>query len=74
MEAMLDLSADFNTIDHDIHLHRLYTKFGINGTALKFLGSYLNCRTQRVLVGTSMSDPSPVYCGVPQGSVFGPVL
>ena len=71
---MLDLSAAFNTTGHDILLHRLQTKFGINRTALDWLSSYLNCRTQHAVVWTAMSDPSPIYCGVPRGSVLRPVL
>ena len=51
-----------------------YTKFGINGTALKWLSSYFNCSSQRVVVRTAMSDPSPIYCSVPQSSMLGPAL
>ena len=70
---MLDLSAAFDAIDHDILLHRLCTKLGISGTA-EWFSSYLNCGTQHVAVGTAMSDTSPIYCGIPQGSVLGTVL
>ena len=70
----LHLSAAFVTTDHDILLHRLHTKFGINGTVLKWFSSYLNCRTQRVVIETAMSDTSPIYCGVPQGTVSCPIL
>ena len=42
---MPDLSAAVEAIDHDIFLHRLHPKFGVNGTALKWLSSYLYCRT-----------------------------
>ena len=65
------LSSTFN---HDIIVHRLHTRFGINGTALKWFSSGQNCRTIRVIVRTAISDTSPVHCGVPQGSVLGPVL
>ena len=71
---MLDLSAAFNTIDNDILLHRLHTRFGINGTVLNWFSSCLNCRTERVVVGTAMSDTGHVYCDIPQGSVLEPVL
>ena len=70
---MLDMSPAFDTIDHNILVHRLHTKFGINGTAPKWLSSYLN-RMQHVVVRLAMSDQSPVYCGILQVSVLGPVL
>ena len=67
---MLDLSAAFGTIDYDFLLHRFCTKFAINRTALKSFSSYLNCKTQLVVVGTVMSELCPIYCGLPHGSVW----
>ena len=71
---MLDLSAAFDTIDHAILLHRLECRFGIHHSALQWLRSYLQDRTQTLAVGGSSSDVTSLECGVPQGSVLGPVL
>ena len=69
--TLLDLLAAFNTIDHTILLDRLETTFGIKGTALKWIASFLIGRTQQVAIGDLgidlgvMSDPVTVTCGVP---------
>ena len=72
--VLLDLSAAFDTIYHTIRLTRLPNNFGITGTALSFLSSYLNGRSQSVSIGNSTSPLSPLITGVPQGSVLGPLL
>ena len=71
---LLDLSAAFDTIDHDMLLARLRTRFGITGNALKWIESYLCGRTQRVCVGSMVSEEKPLDYGVPQGSIAGPML
>ena len=71
---LLDLSAAFDTIDHDILLNRLKTSFGISGTALLWFQSYLSGRKQKIKVKNVYSDEVTVLYGVPQGSVLGPVL
>ena len=68
--CMLDLSAAFDTIDHGILLERLSSWFGINGSALAWLSSFLGDRTFSVKVGESLSEPAPLLYGVPQGSVL----
>jgi hypothetical protein len=71
--AMLDLSAAFDTINHELLLSTLLS-IGIQGTALQWLTSYVQGRTQTVTVRGARSDPQPLTKGVPQGSVLGPVL
>ena len=70
----LDLSAAFDTIDHATLLSRLSTCFGVHGTALAWLTSYLTNRSQTVCMGAVSSNPSNCSSGVPQGSVLGPIL
>jgi hypothetical protein len=71
---LLDLSAAFDTIDHNILLTRLSSTFGICGSALQFLTSYISDRTQFVCIDSHSSDQVPLSTGVPQGSVLGPLL
>ena len=71
--VLLDLSAAFDTIDHD-HLFYILEKYvGIGGSALRLIRSYFSDRTQRVQIDGSMSDFASLLCGVPQGSVLGPM-
>ena len=72
--VLLDLSAAFDRVDHNILLHRLHTRFGTSGTALDWFKDCLSNRRQRVFVNGSLLDPVQIKCGVPQGNVFGPLL
>lgn len=72
--TLLDLSAAFDTVDHEILLQTLNTHFGISGIALSWFRSYLSDRTQRIKIDEYNSKPTNVIYGVPQGSVLGPVL
>ena len=72
--VLLDLSAAFDTIDHDILIRRLRKQFGFSGSALRWFTSYLFDRSQKVVIGSTESKPHHVTSGVPQGSVLGPLL
>jgi exonuclease III len=72
--VMLDLSAAFDTIDHDILFDRMENTLGITGPALDWFRSYLSGRTLRVKIGRSFSELLDILYSVPQGSVLGPLL
>ena len=72
--VLLDLSAAFDTIEHSLLLARCEQLFGIKGAALKWLKSYLEERSQRVVIKSSTSSSKDLQWGVPQGSVLGPLL
>ena len=71
---LLDVSPDFDTIDHDILLRRLRSTYVFNGAVLKWFQSYLHGRSQYVRRGSSRSASTWLFCGVPQGLVLGPIL
>ena len=72
--VLLDLSAAFDTVNHQILLDRLKYLLGIDGLALNWIISYLSHRVQKVVIDDDMSDILNILFGVPQGSVLGPLL
>ncbi len=69
---MLDLSAAFDTIDHDVLISRLEKTYGITGMALAGFRSYSSDRYQSVMINTERSPDQLLDFSVPQGSVLGP--
>jgi len=72
--CLLDLTAAFDTVDHELLLSRLERTFGVQGQAKAWFKSYLTGRTFTVLLGGKISQAVDVTCSVPQGSVLGPLL
>ncbi len=72
--VLLDLSAAFDTVDHNILLERLENWVGLSGMALKWFRSYLEGRGYYVSIGEHKSKWTSMTCGVPQGSILAPLL
>ena len=71
--VMVDFRKAFDLVDHKILLNKLKCyKCDVN--CLSWFESYLSNRTQRVSVNNNLSAPASVKCGVPQGSILGPLL
>ena len=78
--TLLDLSAAFDTVDHNLLIQYLHTNFGIRNKTPDWVESYLNERTQKVATGDLVTDlratskSVTLTFGVPQGSVLDPIL
>ena len=70
---IMDFSKAFDKVDHHKLIHKL-RHLGINSKVTSWIHSFLNNRSQQVLVEGKCSDRLPVLSGVPQGSVLGPCL
>ena len=71
---LLDMSAAFDTVDHEILLERMSKRFGIKDKVLEWFQSYLQNRTQTVMIDGVKSAAKDLNWGVPQVSVLGPIL
>jgi len=72
--TLLDLSAAFDTVDHETLLDRLRVSYGLCGSVHRWFRSYLSGRAQFVRCGSLQSAIGAVLYGIPQGSVLGPIL
>ena len=71
--VFIDLKKAFDTVDHELLVEKLKV-YGIRGVANKWLQNYLTNRKQYVVIDDHSSDMLDMTCGVPQGSVLGPIL
>jgi len=71
--VFIDLKKAFDTVDHKILLHKL-NDYGFRVVINKWFSSYLDGRTQTTQIASHISKRQNTTCGVPQGSVLGPLL
>ena len=73
LTVFIDLSKAFDIMDRSILFYKLHF-YGIRGVALNWFKSYLNNRHQYTVINDVESQRNTVRCGVPQGSILGPLL
>ena len=73
LAVFLDLRKAFDTVDHNILIEKLKI-YGLDNIALNWFKSYLSNRVQMTVVRDSISGKLTIKCGVPQGSILGPLL
>ena len=73
VDVALDFRKAFDTIDFTVLLEKLCT-YGVCGIAHRWLSSYISGRKQFVALDDVISESLDIKCGVPQGSILGPIL
>ena len=73
MAVLIDLKKAFDTINHTILVRKL-EYMGIKGNLLLWVTNYLHDRSQKTFANDSLSNPQKITCGVPQGSILGPLF
>ena len=74
MSVFLDMSKAFDCVDHNILLEKMFM-YGVRGKAFSWFQSYLHGRSQKLMFnGTLSENTCMIECGVPQGSILGPLL
>jgi len=71
--VLLDMSKAFDSVNHETLILKLQD-VGTSSHTLQWFRSYLSNRKQVVRIHSTLSEPLPVTCGVPQGSILGPLL
>jgi retron-type reverse transcriptase len=72
--VFFDVRRAFDSINHEILIDKMRNLFGVTGNQLRWFKSYLNNRVQQCLINGQLSSPKKIICGVPQGSILGPLL
>ena len=72
--VLLDFSKAFDTVDHNILFFKYLEQYGFRGLAYNLIKCYLTDRKQCVSYNGAISETLFVSCGVPQGSILGPLL
>ena len=71
--VLLDLKKAFDTVNHEIFLCK-FERYGFDYKALDLLKNYLTDQTQRCQLNGMLSDQRRITCGIPRGSIIGPLL
>ena len=72
--GMLDQSSAFDVVNHQVLLERLSHTFGLTGKVMVWIKSYLSSRSMYLYFNGNASSVTSIACGLPQGSVLGPLF